>query len=170
LEKLSTITEKAIEYIDDINANVKNRETIEGITNALFFLLKLYNDNLDNFETLQHYATQYSLFDKNGNALAVFQKYIQNKLQIAFPDFVKNIVQTIINEHTAIAYRKMGNGEKNLLKFMLEDNHLVHIETMSPNFTSPRLKTLYNFAIDLGLITKEGKVTNSGEVVINESA
>lgn len=170
LEKLSTINEKAIEYIDDINANVKNRETIEGITNALFFLLKLYNDNLDNFETLQHYATQYSLFDKNGNALAVFQKYIQNKLQIAFPDFVKNIVQTIINEHTAIAYRKMGNGEKNLLKFMLEDNRLVHIETMSPNFTSPRLKTLYNFAIDLGLITKEGKVTNSGEVVINESA
>lgn len=170
LEKLKTIKENAIEYIDDINSNVKNRETIEGIINALFFLLKLYNDNLPNFEALERYAGQYSLFDKNGNALAVFQKHVQNNLQIPFADFVKNIVQTIINEHTAIAYRKMGNGEKNLLKFLLEDNYLVHIETMSPNFTSPRLKTLYNFAIDLGLITKEGKVTRSGEVVINESA
>ena len=91
-------------------------------------------------------------------------------MQIPFPDFVKNLVRTIINEHTAIAYRKMGNGEKNLLKFLLEDNYLVHIETMTPNFTSPRLKTLYNFAIDLGLITKEGKITSSGELVINESA
>lgn len=170
LEKLKTITEKAIEYIDDINANVKNQETIEGITNALFFLLKLYNDNLINIESLQQYAGQYSLFDKNGNALAIFQKHIQNNLQIPFPDFVKNLVRTIINEHTAIAYRKMGNGEKNLLKFLLEDNYLVHIETMTPNFTSPRLKTLYNFAIDLGLITKEGKITSSGELVINESA
>ena len=27
----------------------------------------------------------------------------------------------------------MGNGEKNLLKFVVEDNYLVHIETMRPN-------------------------------------
>jgi len=170
LERLKTIEENVVDYIDDINTNVKNRETKEGIINALFFLLKLYKDNYAYFEALQDYAAQYSLHDKNGNALAIFQNLVQNNLHISFPVFVKNIVQTIINEHTAIAYRKMGNGEKNLLKFLLEDNYLIHIETMSPNFTSPRLKTLYNFAIDLGLITKEGKVTNSGMQLINQSA
>lgn len=158
---------KTIEYRDDINNNVKNRETKEGIANGLFFLLKLYNDNEPYFETLQQYAGQYGLYDKNGNALDVFKNHIQNNLQKTFPDFIKNVVRTIINEHTAIAYRKMGNGEKNLLKFLLEDNHLIHIETMSPNFTSPRLRTLFNFCIDLGLITKEGKVTDSGLQLIN---
>jgi hypothetical protein len=63
----------------------------------------------------------------------------------------------------------MGNGEKNLLKFIIEDNYLVHIETMKPNFTSPRLRTLYNFSIDLGLISKDGVLSEKANQLISEN-
>ena len=79
------------------------------------------------------------------------------------------MVRSILNEHTAIAYRKMGNGEKNLLKFIIEDNYLVHIETMKPNFTSPRLRTLFNFSIDLGLISKEGTLSAKAYQIISQN-
>ena len=62
----------------------------------------------------------------------------------------------------------MGNGEKNLLKFVLEDNYLIHIETMEPNFTNPRLKTLYNFTRDLGLVDENDQLTIDGEALLNE--
>ncbi len=153
-------------YIKNINNDVRQKEAISGIAEGLFFLFKLYNDSESNIESLEHYAADYALFDKNGNALAIFKKYITANKTVLFPDFVKNIVINLINEHTAIAYRKMGNGEKNLLKFIIEDNYLVHIETMKPNFTSPRLKTLYNFSIDLGLINKDGLLSEKATELI----
>ena len=55
-----------------------------------------------------------------------------------------------------------------ILKFLIEDNYLVHIETMEPNFTSPRLKTLYNFTRDLALVDKENKLTNEGEILLQQ--
>lgn len=68
----------------------------------------------------------------------------------------------------SIAYYKMGNGEKNLLKFLIEDNYLVHIETMNPNFTNPRLKTLFNFMVDLRVIDKDGNILERGEELLSE--
>ena len=62
----------------------------------------------------------------------------------------------------------MGNGEKNLLKFVVEDNYLVHIETMLPNFTNPILRTLLNFTRDLGLVTVDNELTESGKKLLNE--
>jgi hypothetical protein len=62
----------------------------------------------------------------------------------------------------------MGTGEKNLLKVVVEDNYLVHIETMRPNFTNPRLRTLLNFTRDLGLVSVENELTESGKELLNE--
>ena len=108
------------------------------------------------------------MFDKNGNALSIFKNFIDINKELKFPEFISTIIKTILNDHTAIAYRKMGNGEKNLLKFILEDNYLIHIETMTPNLTSPRIKTLYNFLIDLGLISKDGILSDKANDLIPE--
>ena len=77
-------------------------------------------------------------------------------------EFVKFILRYILNDHSFVAYGKMGNGERNLLKFIVEDNYLVWIETMSPNFTNPRLQALYNFVRDLKLIDVEGRINENG--------
>lgn len=169
ISKKINFEEDTQKHIDNINTNVKNQDSISCLTQGLFLLLKLFNDSKQDIERLEQYASDYTLFDKNGNVLAVFKKYITVNSSIQFFDFVKNMVRSILNEHTAIAYRKMGNGEKNLLKFIIEDNYLVHIETMKPNFTSPRLRTLFNFSIDLGLISKEGTLSAKAYQIISQN-
>lgn len=158
-------TSECVKYIDEA---VKRNENISGLCEGIFLLLKLYKESEITNAYLEQYATDFALFDKNGNALSVFKNLITNNKALRFSDFIRSMVKSIINDHTAIAYRKMGNGEKNLLKFILEDNYLIHIETMSPNFTSPRTKTLYNFLIDLGLISKEGKLSEKANELISE--
>ena len=78
------------------------------------------------------------------------------------------LTKTIINDHIATAYRKMGNGESNLVKFVIEDGMIGHIQTMDPRFTNPRLRTLQNFLTDLGFINNSGQITDSGNLLIKE--
>lgn len=168
IEIVATFEANTSDYINFINENVKQNYFITGLCDGIFLLLKLYKESEITTAYLEQYTTDFALFDKNGNALTIFKNTITTNLDLKFPDFVRSITKSIINDHTAIAYRKMGNGEKNLLKFILEDNYLIHIETMTPNFTSPRTKTLYNFLIDLGLISKEGKLSKKANNLISE--
>jgi hypothetical protein len=167
IDKIANLEDSPKEYIENIYSNVKSDSTIAGMCEGLFLLVKTYHDNIPIIENIEQYAADYALFDKNGNALHIFKEFITSNQEILFPKFIKTMIKAIINDHTAIAYRKMGNGEKNLLKFIIEDNYLIHIETMTPNFTSPRIKTLYNFLIDLGLVTIEGSLSPKANQLIS---
>jgi hypothetical protein len=167
IDKIGNGKDTPKEYIEHINNNVKNDFDISGLCEGLFLLLKVYHDSIPVTQKIEQYATDYALFDKNGNALNVFKECITSNKEMLFPDFIRTIIKAIINDHTAIAYRKMGNGEKNLLKFIIEDNYLIHIETMTPNFTSPRIKTLSNFLIDLGLINTEADLSTKANQLIS---
>jgi hypothetical protein len=57
---------------------------------------------------------------------------------------------------------------KLLFKFIIEDNYLVHIETMKPNFTNPRLKTLHNFTQDLNLVNNKDELTVDGQELLKK--
>lgn len=166
IEELKTLTYDALEFVDGLAASVKSKNSIEGVVNGLVSLLALYIENAKNIHELSAYAESYALDKKYGNAVLVFQNYIEANSTLNFKAFVAKVVQTLLTEHIAIAYNKMGNGEKNLLKFIIEDNYLIHIETMEPNFTNPRLRTLFNFTIDLGLMNAEGELTVSGEELL----
>lgn len=160
--------EIVFDFIDRIMTSVKANETINGITDAILGFIVLYNNNESNLETIVNYALNHFLQDKNGNAPQLFAKYIDSSKELTFSEFVKKVVHTILNDHMAIAYNKMGNSDRNLLKFVLEDNRLVHIETMLPNFTTPRLKTLHNFLADLELLNEEGKITTAGNQLLDK--
>ena len=134
---------------------------------AVFLLMHLFVENKVNENFTRDYAQCYDLQSKNGNALHFFNKFFTRKEECLFSEFISELLKNLINEHTFIAYKKMGNGEKNLLKFFVEDNYLIHIETMEPNFTSPRLRTLFNFLVDLNLISKEGKPTEEALQLMN---
>ncbi len=156
------------ELIEGIDNSVKANNSYEGILRGVLSLICLYRDNEHKLQEVQEYASEHFLDSKHGNALAIFNDYIENSKDLSFKDFVKKLIHTLLNEHIAVAYAKMGNGEKNLLKFVLEDNYLVHIETMKPNFTNPRLKTVYNFTRDLGLVDENDQLTTDGEALLNE--
>lgn len=157
-----------LNYAKEIAGSIKREDGIEGIVNGIFMLLSLYRDNQHKLNEVSFYAKDHFLDSKYGNVLQIFETYIKTSQDLQFEGFTRRVICTLLNEHTAVAYNKMGSGEKNLLKFVLEDNYLVHIETMTPNFTNPRLRTLLNFTKDLGLVTEENKLTESGMALLNE--
>lgn len=166
--KLNEEEFQTLEMVDEIESLVKNHQSVSGISKGILMLLCLYQDNKHKLQEARDYAVNHFLDSKHGNALAIFDIYIQSSQELSFIAFVRKMIHTILNEHTAIAYKKMGNGEKNLLKFVIEDNYLVHIETMTPNFTNPRLKTLHNFTQDLNLVSKDDELTPEGKVLLQE--
>ena len=165
LDKENFIT---LNYIDSIADSVKREDGIDGIVQGILALLSLYRDNQHKLNDVRFYANDHFLNTKYGNAIQIFHTYVETSKSLRFEDFVRKFIHTLLNEHIAVAYNKMGNGEKNLLKFVVEDNYLVHIETMRPNFTNPRLRTLLNFTQDLGLVSVENNLTESGKQLLNE--
>jgi len=165
---MSSIELDTLENVSLIGGNVKSNEISEGIARGICGLLSLYKENEQKIEDLKYYAYNHQVHEKHGNALEVFQNYISSNLDLPLEQFIRKVVHTLMNEHISIAYYKMGNGEKNLLKFLIEDNYLVHIETMNPNFTNPRLKTLFNFMVDLRVIDKDGNILERGEELLSE--
>lgn len=166
IEQLNVQPSSISDNLDNISDAVKKKFSIDGICYGITTLLHLFKDNIPNSKDISDYAVNHFLNTKNGNVIDVFERYVRNNKELEFKEFVKKVIHTILNEHIAVAYKKMGDGEKNLLKFLIEDNYLVHIETMEPNFTSPRLKTLFNFTRDLDLVNEEQKLTVVGETIL----
>jgi hypothetical protein len=166
IEQLSSEPSNISDNLDSISNAVKKKLSIDGICYGIKTLLHLYRDNVPNTKDISDYAVNHFLNTKNGNVIDVFERYIRNNKELEFKEFVKKVIHNILNEHIAVAYKKMGDGEKNLLKFLIEDNYLIHIETMEPNFTSPRLKTLFNFTRDLDLVNEEQELTAVGESIL----
>jgi hypothetical protein len=156
------------ENIAAIGAQVKAGNTFEVIGRSIAGLLQLYKENSAGLDELKRYALNHHVHDKNGNAMEVFNRYLDVNKSLPTDRFIRNVIHTLMNEHIAIAYYKMGSGEKNLLKFMIEDNYLVHIETMRPNFTNPRIRALLNFMVDLGVLDANGKRLEIGDRLMEE--
>lgn len=159
---------KTLDYLTKIDDSVKANNSLEGMANGIFILLCLYRDNQHKLHDINFYANDHFLDSKYGNVIQIFQTYIETSQELKYEDFVCKFIHTLLNEHISVAYNKMGNGEKNLLKFIIEDNYLIHIETMRPNFTNPRIRTLLNFTIDLGLVDNEIKLTALGTKLLKE--
>ena len=97
-------------------------------------------------------------------------KWIEKNKQGDTLAFIQQIIQRyLINRHLHVAFSKMGAGTKNTLKFNIEHNLISHLETIEPTFTTPRIYSLYQIMADLGLIDEEGKITEAGSKVLNES-
>jgi len=146
---------------------VKEKASIDAIVLAFKMILRVYCQNLPNMDLLNSYERTNFLTDKNGRISEVVSCYIKNNLNSSYSHYIQTSIKRLINGHISTAYRKMGNGESNLLKFVIEDNFITHVQTMWPKFTSPRLGTLDNFLVDLKLIEGES-LSNAGKTLLFE--
>jgi len=139
----------------------------KAIALALKQILGIYKENKYNMDSLLGYEKANYLTDKKGRVSDIVNNYIISNQELPYDKFIYATIKNLINDHISTAYRKMGNGESNLLKFVIEDNFITHIQTMPPKFTSPRLRTLDNFLSDLHL--KDGaELTEAGKDLLLE--
>lgn len=149
---------------DLVNAGNLNQKAIAF---ALKQILGIYKENKYNMDSLLDYEKANYLTDKKGRVSEIVNSYIISNQYLSYDKFINVTIKNLINDHITTAYRKMGNGESNLLKIVIEDNFITHIQTMPPKFTLPRLRTLDNFLSDLQL--KDGeKLTEAGENLLLE--
>ena len=132
------------------------------MSSALELIMLIYEGTHKNLENLQDFENRYKIHDQKGKLSENIKVYIEDSLSFNFEEFVKETIKKTMNDHVSTAYRKMGNGESNLLKFIIEDGIISHIQTMEPRHTSPRLKTITNFLTDLSLIDNENHLTSLG--------
>jgi hypothetical protein len=135
---------------------------------ALGLLLGIFNLAGEFRGRIKDFENKYYLVFQKGNISEYLECYFDNNMGLSLTDFNMLLTKTIINDHIATAYRKMGNGESNLVKFVIEDGMIGHIQTMDPRFTNPRLRTLQNFLTDLGFINNSGQITDSGNLLMEE--
>lgn len=117
---------------------------------------------------IKDFENKYYLNFQKGHISEYLESYFDNNMGLSLIEFNLLLIKTIINDHIATAYRKMGNGESNLLKFVIEDGIIGHIQTMDPRFTNPRLRSIQNFLNDLGFINISGQITVLGSSLIEE--
>lgn len=140
-----------IPALSEVEEKAKKEQTYL-FASALAFknLIMVSAINQHNIESIKKFENLNYLSHQQGRFTEVFDNYITKNKSKTLSEFVSSTIKTIINQHINVAFRKMGNGESNLLKFTIEDNFIAHIQTMGPKHTSPRLKTLRSILTDLG--------------------
>lgn len=153
------------ELSEEIRANIKARDISKSLWQGFKMILAIYKQNENEFEKLYSFAALHGM-ERDGDCINGL-RYFSKKLDEPISDVVdKFILKNIINRHLEVAYRKMGSGTKNTLKFSYEDNLLKHVETMYPVWTTPRIYAMYSFFEDLGYVNEENKITAIGKQLI----
>jgi hypothetical protein len=158
--------------IEEIQLLIKSAQSpflsIKSIVLAFKIIFQIYIENDKNRAEISKYEKTNFLIDKKGRTSEVIEKYIERYQECSFKEYIRIFIQDMINDHISTAYRKMGDGESNLLKFIIEDNMITHIQTMPPKFTSPRLRTLHSLLTDLRLIENKNHISELGVKLLEE--
>jgi hypothetical protein len=158
--------------VDEIQLLVEKAKSpslsIKSIVLAFKIVFQIYIENDKNRSEISKYEKTNFLIDKKGRTSEVIEKYIERHQEYSFKEYIRIFILDMINDHISTAYKKMGDGESNLLKFIIEDNMITHIQTMPPKFTSPRLKTLHSLLTDLRLIENKNRISKLGVKFLEE--
>jgi hypothetical protein len=160
--------EDLIEVLKTLEGQTKSKSNSQiAIGTAFILIFQTYKNISSRLDEISEFEKLNRITDQNGHVSENSRQLIISQLDICIKDYVAFTIKLILNAHISTAYRKMGNGESNLLKFLIEDDLIMHIQTMYPNHTTPRISALRNFLIDLKLITRGNELTNWGEDLLN---
>lgn len=159
------------EYPMGILDHLKIFNTGETLAWSFELILKVYRETMPYREYFSRFTYETDTRDKRGTALELFEEHIEVFIEKPVALFIERTINKIINDHLYVAYLKMGNGEGQVHKLLLEDNYLVHIANINPRFTTPRLGTVRNFLHDLNLVKIQNnkyKLTEAGKAIYDK--
>jgi len=152
-----------VEAIEELESNAKSKHSsMTALAIAFQLILIIYARYHERLDELKQFEKKYKIWGQKGRITENLVVYVQSFLAQPFSIFVRESIKMVLNDHVNTAYRKMGNGESNLLKFIIEDGSVFHVQTMSPKRTSPRIKALEKFIRDLKLSDANNQITDHG--------
>jgi len=155
-----------LDILENLTESEKNWKIAIG--KAVELISKIYIQIEPKLEIIKDFENKNFINYQKGNVIENTNNYLLNFFTIPYYSYVEKIIKLLMNDHIATAYRKMGNGEVSLLKFIIEDNVIGHIQTMPPKHTNPRISTLKNFLKDMLLINETGEPTVRGNEILKD--
>ncbi len=160
VEELGMITEEPVnKLLSDVKENIKRAEYAKAAADSIRLLVRLHKEYLDKEEPVKRFEGKHDLKRQRGIFSEGLKSYVIQHLQSSPKEYVESLVRQVMNEHTVVAVRKMGGSDLDLRKFIFEDGRTVLIEMRYPNPTSPRIRSLHNYLIDLKYLDDKNNLT-----------
>ena len=156
-----------VKRLDELVATARTSNYEEASSKAVELLLCLFNQVMAMKSMYQRFEHEYAINQQFGYLTGFIKRYVENNLNYDVSTFVRNVIRQVMADHSTSACRKMGRGQSDLRKFLLEDGMVVLVEIWKPQFTNPRTDSLVAFLEDLTYV-KDGMVTENGEKFIDE--
>lgn len=153
------INDKIDDLQDEMKASISNREYVEASSNAIKLLLRLATEYYNDKDSIRTFEDSHDLTRQRGILSEGVKAYVTQHLTSSVQDYIKAIILQIMQEHTIVAIGKMGNSNSDLRKFIMEDGRVVLVEIRYPSYTTPRIKSLFNYLQDLGYLDQDGNLT-----------
>lgn len=137
----------------------KTNNPVEAAKFGFLLLFKIFAENSDHLSQIQNFMFTNRIV-RDGNVidgLNAIRNYGTKNLELFINDF---ILKRILNRHTMVALRKMGNGTQSTHKFIIEEQYIRLIEKYPPRNTSPRLNALRNILYDMQIIDESNLLTD----------
>lgn len=145
---------------DELVDKTQTNQPAEAALKALLLLIKCYDTIIPQKEKFEAFEKRTHLSILLGNISQTLECYIGINRKLPIKKAIANIITTIMNQHTIVACRKMGNSTLDLRKFLIEDGCIFLVEIRKPQFTNPRIQTLYNFLTNLHYL-RDGQLTET---------
>lgn len=147
------------DLLETLKETVRSGNFSEAAGQAVWLLLRLYNDAVSNLTDIEKFEKENDLYRQFGIFSVFIKNYVGKHLSLPISLYVGKILRQVMNDHTMSACRKMGQNLSDLRKFLIEDGCIVHVETRFPQFTNPRTKSLYSFLRDMQYIDENNCMT-----------
>jgi len=150
-----------------IDGAIESNNIYAAIEKGVVLVLKVFVRNEKHLKSVVEFSKEHQMARERDFAdlLMFFQREMESDFLSTFKLLVK---RNIINRHLQVAARKMSGGLRNTLKFGFDEGRLFHIQTVAPQWTSPRTETLYQFLVDLKWLTGDGSLTPLGNELLQE--
>lgn len=159
--------EQIPQVLDNLKASIKKKlpDATMGYSIKLMTAIKKeYDRHKDIFSQVE---SRMELTIQNGNVSGFVTKCFEINPSLSIRAGISFILKQIVKEHYIAAYRKMAGGNSCLLKFVIDNGYILHVDTIEPQFTSPRTLSLYNYINDLSLINGK-EITQLGKLFLSD--
>ena len=145
---------------DELKKLVNDRMYAKAAANAIGLLLVLQNEYYKESKVIKQFEIENELIGQRCVFSSGIDTYVTRHISLSIPKYIETIILQVMQEHTYIAIRKMGNSNMDLRKFIFEDGRVILVERRTPTETTPRVNSLYNFLQDLGYIDLHNQLTD----------
>lgn len=144
---------------DKLKDAIKRQDYIHAAVYAISLLLRLNTEFEKNKKAIIDFESKNKL-SQPGIFSQGMESYVAKYLSYSISKSIEMLITQIMQEHTMVAIRKMGQNNSDLRKFIFEDGRVVLVEQRYPIETSPRIYSLFNFLQDMSYIDSDGKLTD----------